>query len=131
MIYRRAGIPMVLVLALAGPWVAFGQEDPPVPGDAEAESRPTTTVQMIAENWKWIPDLIRVKKGTEVTLVVEGWDAPHTFVLKEFGVKVPIPEGKKTKVTFLADKAGEFKWKCGRPCGNGCPKMRGKLIVLE
>ena len=46
-------------------------------------------------------------------------------------LKVTLPQDQTTTVEFLVDKVGEFRWKCGRPCGNSCPKMNGKLIVTE
>jgi len=49
--------------------------------------------------------------------------------MKGYGLKIPLPQDETTVIEFLADKVGTFKWKCGRPCGNGCPKMTGKLIV--
>ena len=48
---------------------------------------------------------------------------------KPYNLKVLIPQGETTVVEFDAKHVGTFKWKCGRPCGDGCPKMRGKLIV--
>jgi heme/copper-type cytochrome/quinol oxidase subunit 2 len=132
--HRRAvAILIATVLVAAGAAGAVAQEEAAEPAGESGggDEQPTKTIKMIAENWKWSPDQIRVKKGTKVVLVIEGWDAPHSFVLKAFGVKAAIPEGKKTTVTFVADKVGEFSWKCGRPCGNGCPKMKGKLTVLE
>lgn len=93
------------------------------------DERPVKQIKMVAENWKWTPDVIRVKLGTRVVIDFDSYDASHSFVLKAYKIKVPLPEGKHGKVEFVADKAGEFTWRCGRPCGDGCAKMRGKLIV--
>lgn len=92
---------------------------------------PTKLIKMQARNWFWDPEQIRVKKGTRLVIEIESLDAPHAFQLKAFGVKVNLPQDKKTQVEFVADKVGEFSWRCSRPCGNGCPKMRGKLVVTE
>ena len=45
-------------------------------------------------------------------------------------MKVPLPQDKTTAVVFVASKPGTYRWYCGRPCGNGCPKMTGELTVL-
>lgn len=117
----------LLALALAGSVPARSQAapaaaEPPAAGEVK-------TIKMIATNWEWKPNVIRVTQGTRLHIEFESFDASHSFVLKAYGIKVQLPEGKKDEVEFLADKAGEFKWRCGRPCGNGCPKMVGKLIV--
>jgi heme/copper-type cytochrome/quinol oxidase subunit 2 len=120
----------MLIVPLAVP-AAAGDEDG-APAEVEpGEEAPVQEIKMIARNWYWDPDRIRVKQGTRIILRIQGFDAPHAFQLKAYGLKVPIREGETTTVDFVADKAGEFVWRCGRPCGNGCPKMRGKLVVVE
>lgn len=98
-------------------------------GSADSEEHPLKTIKMIASNWHWRPELIRVPVGTRLRIEFDSYDASHSFVLKGYGIKVPLREGKSAEVEFVADKVGEFKWRCGRPCGNGCAKMVGKLIV--
>jgi len=99
-------------------------------GDPE-EKAPRKVIKMTAENWKWNPSKITVTKGTILELHIRSYDATHRFDLKDYGLKVLLPQGDVTMVEFLADKVGTFRWKCGRPCGDGCPKMRGKLTVVE
>ena len=128
---------VLLVLAAAGPRAA-------VPGEVAVEGTPTTAVavaeeeeapvkrvKMWARNWKWTPDSIRVKKGTRVIIDFISEDASHAFQLKAYKIKVNLPQDTRGQVEFIADKAGEFRWRCSRPCGNGCPKMTGTLTVAE
>ena len=128
-------------LAVAG-WLLFGllapasaaQESAPpaTPPTAAAEpERPIKRIRMYAENWKWTPRTIRVTAGTRLVIEVQNIDSPHRFDLKALGVKVQLPEDSRITIEFVADKPGTFRWRCGRPCGNGCPKMTGKLIVAE
>ena len=56
-------------------------------------------------------------------------DAPHTFVLKAYKLKVKLPQDETVRIEFVADKKGEFRWKNDRPCGDGWTKMTGTLIV--
>lgn len=112
-------------------------EEAAVAADEEAGSVEATeeivpkVVHMLAENWKWTPKEILVRKGTHVVLEIQSYGAPHSFLLKAYRLKVPLPEKKTTRIEFVADKVGKFTWRCGRPCGDGCAKMRGKLIVTE
>lgn len=123
-----AYIGSIVALSIAvGTAVAIAEEaEPPAAGD-----EPVKQIKMYAENWKWTPDRMVVPKGTRVVITIDSRDAPHSFVLKEYGLKVKLPQDRTTRVEFVADKAGEFRWKCGRPCGDGCPKMRGTLTVTE
>ena len=127
----RMAMAVLALTALVTAGLA-AQEDAPAPdagSSAEAQEAPVKQIKMYAENWKWIPNTIRVTQGTRVQIRFESRDASHAFELKAYGIKVPLPQDSKAEVEFLADRAGEFRWVCGRPCGDGCPKMRGKLIV--
>ena len=109
------------------------QEDAPAPpaaeAEPEAEARPVKQIKMYAESWKWTPSTIRVTEGSLVRIHFVSRDASHAFELKDYGVEVPLPQDTTADVEFVVDRVGTFKWKCSRPCGNGCAKMRGKLIV--
>ncbi len=98
---------------------------------AEDEEPKIKEIKMTVENWKWTPSTIRVEVGTTLRMEIHSYDATHRFDLKAFGLKENLREDSDTIVEFVADRVGEFKWKCGRPCGNGCPKMIGELIVTE
>jgi len=119
-----SGIAVCLVLTALAP-------APLVAEDAPAEVR-TKTIKMTVENFKWVPDQIRVPKGTKLVLQIRSYDATHRFDLKKpYNIKVVLQQGDTTNVEFVASHVGTFKWKCGRPCGDGCPKMTGKLTVYD
>lgn len=117
-------ISVLILLLFAG----FAAADEPA---VAAEEAPVKKVKMHARNWDWTPDEIRVKKGTRVIIDFFSEDASHGFELKAYKIKVNLPQDKRAQVEFVADKVGNFKWRCSRPCGNGCAKMIGKLIVME
>jgi len=96
-----------------------------------AEQAPVKRVKMYARSWKWAPDEIRVKLGTRVIIDFISEDASHGFQIKAYKIKVSLPQDKRAQIEFVADKVGTFPWRCSRPCGDGCPKMTGKLIVME
>ena len=127
-IRRPVGFAFLAAALLLLPVAAAPAAEEPETPEKEI---PTKTINLDVENWKWTPNRIRVHQGTKVVLKIFSYDATHRFDLKAYGLKVPLPQDKTTRVEFVADKAGEFKWKCGRPCGNGCPKLTGKLTVVE
>ena len=69
------------------------------------------------------PDLIKVKQGDNVKIVVNNLDVPHGIRIPDLGVS------GETEISFTANKKGEFRWYCYIPCGSGHGKMNGKLIV--
>jgi len=119
--WRRVAVT-VLVLLLLPTWGMAGEGE-------EAQAPPVKQIKMYGENWKWTPKEIRVPVGTKLIIDFESFDASHSFELKDYGIDVPMPEGERARIEFVVDRVGTFKWRCGRPCGDGCPKMRGKLIV--
>jgi len=126
----RAVLVSLVLLAVVAPALAQTEPQATTEADAgESEPAPVKRIKMTAENWKWTPKVIRVAVGTRLRIEFQSYDAPHSFVLKAYGLKVALPEGETAEVEFVVDTAGTFKWKCGRPCGNGCAKMTGKLIV--
>lgn len=102
---------------------------PATPPAAAPAKRVVRTFKLYADNWNWTPDAINVKQGDHVILKLHAYRASRSFVLKGYKIDKAMPQDEDVVVEFDADKAGEFPWKCGRPCGNGCAKMRGKLIV--
>jgi len=123
------------ILLFAGIGVAAsGEADAPVESASETaavQEAPVKKVKMYARNWVWTPKEIRVKLGTRVIIDFISEDASHAFELKAYKIKVNLPQDKRGQVEFIADKVGTFRWRCSRPCGNGCAKMNGKLIVME
>ncbi len=129
-------LSFVVVILLAG--IASGESGEsrtPVVQASEtseaAEQAPVKRVKMYARSWKWAPDEIRVKLGTRVIIDFISEDASHGFQIKAYKIKVSLPQDKRAQIEFVADKVGTFPWRCSRPCGDGCPKMTGKLIVME
>jgi heme/copper-type cytochrome/quinol oxidase subunit 2 len=125
---RRWGVLVLMAgLALAG--ASRAEETSPPPAAPPATPRPVREFNLFVKEWTWEPANLRVAKGTHVVLHVESLDALRSFVLKDYGVKAPLPENERVTVEFDADKEGTFEFKCGRPCGNGCAKLRGTLTV--
>jgi heme/copper-type cytochrome/quinol oxidase subunit 2 len=128
----RYALPLVILALLVGGANASPVEPTEqVAASTPEEEIPVKRVKMWARNWEWTPDLIRVKKGTRVVINFISEDASHAFFLKAYKIKVNLPQDTKAQIEFIADKAGSFKWRCSRPCGNGCAKMVGTLEVFE
>ena len=127
---RTAGAWLLVIAGLAL-WGAAWAEEVPAPPAAPpaAVPRPVREFNLFVKEWTWEPGTLRVAKGSHVVLHIESLDALRSFALKDYGIKVPLPENERVTVEFDADREGTFEFKCGRPCGNGCAKLRGTLTV--
>jgi plastocyanin len=77
--------------------------------------------------YRWQPSQIIVNQGDEVMLEILGVNgAEHPAVIDGYNVNFTVKRGELTIVTFTADKAGVFPFRCG----THQPSMVGELIVL-
>lgn len=87
------------------------------------------TVTVEAGSFYYKPDVIRVKKGEKVKLVLNSVDIMHNFNVDELKIKVPVTKsGSTSTVEFTATTAGSFEYYCsvGQHRANG---QVGTLIV--
>jgi len=129
---------LAIVLSMSGGVALAWQQITPPPEapvapeaatQAPAAKKVVRTFKVYADNWEWSPETIRVKQGEHVVLKLHAYRATRSFVLKGYKLDVHMPQDQDVTVEFDADKKGEFPFKCGRPCGNGCAKLRGTLFV--
>jgi len=86
-------------------------------------------IRMTAQKYRFDPKEIRVREGERVRLLITALDRKHGIRIKEFGVKTVLEKGKETVVEFVAERVGEYKFKCSVRCGWRHGSMKGKLIV--
>ena len=94
-----------------------------------AESAKTITIS--ASKFQFEPNEITVKKGEEVTMIIQSQDVTHGLLLKDFGVKTDIKKGQSTEVKFTPQTAGTFEGKCAHFCGKGHGSMKMTIHVEE
>ena len=88
-------------------------------------------IQMTAKKYEFNPNLITVKKGERVKLIITALDRDHGFKLEAFGINQKLKKGDATTIEFTADKVGTFPFQCSEFCGFGHGRMKGKLVVEE
>jgi len=113
---------LAILLALAGRAVS-AQEAPSSGGVVE--------IKVTARKFAFDPNVITVKKGDRVRLLITAADHDHGFKLAAFDIDQLIPKGQTATIEFTATKAGTFPFQCSHFCGMGHGKMKGKLVVQE
>ena len=96
---------------------------------AQETSSEWHVVKMTARKYRYDPDVITVKKGEKVRLIITALDRDHGFDLKAFDINQKLKKGDPAIIEFTADNAGTFKFKCSVFCGTGHRKMKGQLVV--
>lgn len=80
------------------------------------------------DNW-FDPDELEISRGETVTLVVSNDGVlTHNISIDEFNVRKDYRPGETARVTFTADRAGEFVFYCDEP-GHREAGMVGVLRV--
>jgi cytochrome c oxidase subunit II len=100
-----------------------------VPKDINRDTVPKDTIEVIAKDYEFIPDTIRVKQGTLVTLRLKSIEGTHGFELGAFGIDETLDENVMKVVEFYAGETGEYGIRCSHFCGIGHLGMTGKLII--
>jgi cytochrome c oxidase subunit II len=96
---------------------------------AGASAAETRVIKMTAEKYHFTPETINVNLGDTVVLEVTAIDTEHGFGLSAFNIDKDLLPGQTVRIEFVADKKGEFTFKCTHFCGWGHFWMDGKLIV--
>lgn len=88
-------------------------------------------IKVTAAKYKFTPDLIVVKLGEKVRLVLVSVDVTHGLAISEFKVKTDIRPRETVTVEFTANKEGTFRIFCSVYCGPGHSHMHGTLIIMK
>ncbi len=116
---------VLLVVAGCGGSQQFAE----LPSNVDKDKVPHESIRMTAEQFKFTPDIIRVKAGTLVRLEITSKEGTHGFQLGAFGIDERIDENESKSFEFFASKQGEYGIRCSHFCGLGHMGMTGTLIV--
>lgn len=94
-----------------------------------AEIPQATIIQILAKNYEFVPNVIRVKKGDNVILRLASADTTHGVSIPEMHIDVMLRAGEPVEIPLPTDTAGTFTFICSVPCGSGHMHMTGTIIV--
>ena len=88
-------------------------------------------IEITAKRFTYEPDVITLKRGELVVLVIHSIDVTHGIKVDELNLKSEdIKKGKGTELRFTPEKAGHFIGKCAHFCGKGHGSMTLQIDVL-
>jgi heme/copper-type cytochrome/quinol oxidase subunit 2 len=113
----------ISIFLLAGLLVAFTPL--PVP-----KNDPTHHIfQVDSRSFAFTPAEIKVNQGDLVTIELTSRDVVHGLHLDGYDLEISTDPGQINELTFTADRAGSFRFRCSVTCGDLHPFMIGKLQV--
>lgn len=135
----------VAVCAILGVVVSVGVA---LLGATQTAPTEVKVVEMTARKYEYSPPEVRVKKGMRVQLKIRALDRTHGFKIALYpegagesgaaGLKFDpaqenfkLAEKEERVIEFVAERAGNYPFKCSVFCGLGHSKMKGVLIVEE
>ena len=88
-------------------------------------------IEIIAKRFTYDPDVITLKQGEPVVLVMHSIDVTHGIKVDELSLKSDdIEKGKETEIRFTPEKTGHYIGKCAHFCGKGHGSMTLQIDVL-
>ena len=86
-------------------------------------------IHIDASSFQFTPAEIHVNPGDRVTIEFVSTDVVHGISIDGYDFKLTSDPGQPSTGSFIANKAGIFRFRCSVPCGNLHPFMIGKLQV--
>jgi cytochrome c oxidase subunit 2 len=118
------GLTVLALLTMAALGTLAQDPVPATEGTSDARG-----IEVIAKKYEFNPNVVTVKQGDHVKLVITAIDRDHGFKLEPFKIDLKLKKGKPTTIQFIADRAGSFRFQCSDFCGLGHGEMKGKLVV--
>ena len=109
-----------LALALVVAWL---------PLDSLAAAPATRQVTIRAGQFAFDPPVLRVNRGDRVIITLQAMDVVHGWYLDSYDVNARMLPGVSSRVDFVADRPGKFRYRCSVSCGNLHPFMVGEMVV--
>lgn len=90
---------------------------------------PPRDLEVLAQRFKYTPDVLHVRAGETVTLLVTSLDFVHGMNFPDHGVRADLVPGQVVRITLGPKPAGRYAFVCDNFCGEGHEEMHGQIIV--
>jgi cytochrome c oxidase subunit II len=89
-------------------------------------------IQIIAKKFTYEPDVITLKKGQPVVLVMRSVDVTHGLKVDELNITTrDIKKSRETDIQLTPQQTGHFVGQCANFCGTGHGEMKLQIDVVE
>jgi heme/copper-type cytochrome/quinol oxidase subunit 2 len=117
---RAAAWTAIAIAAMAVAWL---------PGPNSALPAQERVFRLEAEDFAFSPAVLHAQSGDRVTIELVSRDYVHGWYLDGYDLDLKADPGQTARLTFVADRAGTYRFRCSVSCGALHPFMIGKLTV--
>lgn len=96
---------------------------------AHAQSIPE--IRVVAQRFKFVPNVIELKVGEPVLLLFSSSDYFHGFNVPDLGIRADLLPGLVTPIRLTPKQPGRLDFLCDNFCGDGHEVMHGQFNVTE
>lgn len=100
-----------------------------VPPSLPSLSPQERTFRIQAGNFSYSPATLRVNPGDRITIELVSTDVVHGIYVDGYDLELTADPGQTSRLSFIADRSGSFRFRCSVTCGALHPFMIGKLKV--
>jgi cytochrome c oxidase subunit II len=88
-------------------------------------------IEVISKRFTYEPDVITLKRGQPVVLVMRSSDVTHGLKVEELNIKSDeIKKDKDTEIEFTPEEVGHYEGQCAHFCGIGHGSMKLEIDVV-
>ena len=88
-------------------------------------------IEITAKKFTYDPDVITLKKGEPVVLVLRSGDVTHGLKVDGLNIKSgDIQKDRETEIQFTPQQTGHFIGQCAHFCGKGHGEMKLQIDVV-
>ncbi len=88
-------------------------------------------IEITAKRFTYAPNVITLKKGQPVVLVIKSLDVAHGLRFRDLNLDAQISKGGTAELKFTPEKTGDFVGHCSVFCGSGHGQMTLTLHVVD
>jgi cytochrome c oxidase subunit II len=88
------------------------------------------TVRMIAQQYSWVPNCIKVPADTPVKFRLTSADVTHGFIVGDTNVNTMVVPGFVSEVRTSFAIPGDYRMPCDEFCGLGHQGMWARVVVV-
>jgi len=88
------------------------------------------TVRLIAQQYSFVPNCVKVPAGTPVKFRLTSADVVHGFILGTTNVNTMVVPGFVSEVRTSFAKPGDYRMPCHEFCGLGHQGMGARVVVV-
>jgi cytochrome c oxidase subunit II len=126
---RSVGMGRSAMTSSSAPAKAAVAVSSAAPASSAAAQMSVRKVSIEATYWAFTPNVVKIKKGEKIQLVVTSKDGIHGFAIPNMRINEHVDMHQTVTVDIPTDAVGTFEFRCSVPCGEGHREMTGQIVI--